>query len=229
MATEYSHDEPGAGMEHQRQIGQTVDHVGERRHRIEDLALVVGLEDRCARIEQAVAEAGRVAQQMANGDRPLRRFGVVDRRRARPQHLAVSELRDEGLDRIVEPEAAFLDQQQRRAGGDQLGVGEDAEDVIGAQRNLRFLVGPSDAARVSDVAPDQNRPGDAGQEIVVDVALHGRARRREIIADGRHLQIFHGRFPCCAASLLSSRSSRDRGQSRGTEYPAGNAVACGRC
>ena len=109
------------------------------------------------------------------------------------QHFSIAELRNEFLDRVVELELAFLEQQQRRAGGDQLGVGKDAEDMVGAQRGLRFLVGPADAVHVDELAADHDRPGNAGQQVAVDVALHRRLRRFEVVTVGGDFQVFHGR------------------------------------
>ena len=114
-----------------------------------------------AGIEEAVAQPGAVAQELADGDRALRRLGVVQRGRARAQDFSISKLRNIFFDGVIEPEFAFLEQQQRRAGGDQLGVGKDAEDVVGAERRLRFLVGPADAIHVDEIAADHDRPGNA--------------------------------------------------------------------
>ena len=213
---------PGrAGMIDQRQAGQHVHHVGQRRHGIVHAALVEGLEDGGARIEKAVAQPGAVAQELADGDRALRRLGVIERRCARAQDFSISELRNEFLDRVIEPEFAFLEQQQRRAGGDQLGVGEDAEDMVGAERRLRFLVGPADAIHVDEVAPDHDRPGNAGQQVAVDIALHGRLRRFEVVTVGGHFQVFHCRSLCRRFALLLSSSLRTQG-------PITTGAACSR-
>ena len=66
--------------------------------------------------------------------------------------------------------------------------------MVGAQRRLRLLVGPADAIDVDEIAADQHRGGDAGEQVVVDVALHGRMGRFEIVAGGGHLQVVHACF-----------------------------------
>ena len=144
-------------------------------------------------IEDAVAQPRTVAHQMADGDRPPGGLGLVQRGRAGAQNHAVSKLRNEGLDRIVQPQSAFLDQQQRGAGGDQLGIGKDAKDVVDPQWRLRFLVGPSDAIHVHQISADQHRGRNTGQDVAVNEALHGGVGLPEIVAVGGHSHIFHGR------------------------------------
>jgi hypothetical protein len=133
---------------------------------------------------------------------PSGRLGVVKRSRTGAQHLSISELRNELLDGSSSPSLPS-EQQQRRAGRDQLGVGKDAKDVVGAERRLRFLVGPAGATHVHEVAAYQHRRRNAGQKVVIDIALHGRVGRFEVVTAGGHFQVFHGRSPCrrCPARL----------------------------
>ncbi|MEY9184173.1 hypothetical protein ABIG06_005763 [Bradyrhizobium sp. USDA 326] len=60
-----------------------------------------------AGIEDAVAEAGGVGQKLADRDRALRRLDIGKARSALLEHLAIAELRQEFLDSIIEPDAAF--------------------------------------------------------------------------------------------------------------------------
>ena len=72
----YHHDVPG--LIDQRQTGQHVHHLRQRRPGIVDAALVEGLVDDGARIEKAVAQTGAVAQELTDGDRTLRRLRVIN-------------------------------------------------------------------------------------------------------------------------------------------------------
>lgn len=95
---------PGrAGMIRQRQIGELVDHISERRQRIEHARFVIAFEQHGAGIENAVAETGSVGQKLADRDRAFRRLDVGKARSALLQHLAIAELRQECLDRVIEP------------------------------------------------------------------------------------------------------------------------------
>jgi hypothetical protein len=85
-------------------------------------SLVVGIENQRARVKKTVAQPRAVTHQMANGDRPDRRLGLLQRRRAGTQHTAVRKLRNEPLNRIVQLEAAFFEQEKRSAGCNQLGI-----------------------------------------------------------------------------------------------------------
>jgi len=97
------------------------------------------------------------------------------------------------LDRIVELEATFLEQQQRRAGCNQLGVGEDTEDVIDAQRSLRFLVRPPDTIHIDQIPAYEHRGRDSGKDVRIDTAAHGGVCRAKIVPVGSYLHVFHRR------------------------------------
>ncbi len=79
--------------------------------------------------------------------------------------------------------------------------------MVGAQRRLRFLVGPPDTVDIDQVAAAEHRPGNSGQQIVVDIALHGRLRRLEIRGAGRDLEVFHVRFPFAAGDNTAARNT----------------------
>ncbi|MGY4370021.1 hypothetical protein ACVW1A_006086 [Bradyrhizobium sp. LB1.3] len=158
----------------QRQIGELVDHAGQRRERIEDDRLVIAFEQHRAGIEDAVAEAGRMGEKLADRDRALGWLDVGKARSARLQHLAIAELRQEFLDDIIKPDAAFLDQQHDRAGDEDLGIGKRPKNVIGPQRGTRLAIGETDALLIDDLAPAQHRPGCARNDLLIDVTLHCR-------------------------------------------------------
>jgi hypothetical protein len=121
---------------------------------------------------------------------------VSSKRWRRDAELPVRQLRNEFLDRIVQLESAFIEQQQRCAGCDQLGIGKDAEDMVDPQWNLRFLVGPSDAAHIDEIPANKDRGRNAGEDVAIDVALHGGVRRSEVVAAGGNFQVFHYRSLC---------------------------------
>jgi len=79
--------------------------------------------------------------------------------------------------------------------------------MVGAQWDLRLLVGPADTGDIDQVAAAENRPGDSGQQVVVNIALHGRLRRLEIIGAGRHLEVFHIRFLFAAGCNAAARNA----------------------
>ena len=68
-------------------------------------------------------------------------------------------------------------------------------DYLGLAREL------SAVPVLLQIAAGEHRPGNAGQQIVVDVALHGRLRRFEIVGARGHLQVFHARFSFAAGAM----------------------------
>src|SRR5262252_8664258 len=107
-------------MKDQRQVSQGVHHLRERGGGIDYFSLVVGIENQRARIQKTVAQPRTVTHQMANGDRPNRRLGLVQRRRVGTQHMAVRKLRNKLLNRIVKLEVAFFEYKKRSTGCNQL-------------------------------------------------------------------------------------------------------------
>jgi hypothetical protein len=65
--------------------------------------------------------------------------------------------------------------------------------VVGAERRLRFLVGPADAIHVDEVAPTMTAQEMPDSRLLVDLALHRRVRRFEVVTAGGDFQIFHYR------------------------------------
>ena len=91
------------------------------------------------RVPDVVAEPGRVGQQVAQRDRPLRRTqlgraGGVEAL----QHLGRAQARVDVRHGLLDLELALLDELHRRHGGDRLGHRGDAED--GVERHRRALV-----------------------------------------------------------------------------------------
>jgi len=74
-------------------------------------------------------------------------------------------------------------------------VGKDAERY-GPVRSarLRLLGRPTRRSSHSTrYRPTSIRRGNAGQQVAVDITLHGHARRLEVVTAGGHLQVFHCR------------------------------------
>ncbi len=104
-----------------------------RRLKPHDLVLGHGLLDRSVAGAHDHAEAEAEGQQVAQGDGAVGRDGVVQRPVEALEHLAVGQLRQQAIDRLVEPQPALLHQDHGRRGGDRLGHGGDAEDRIPLQ------------------------------------------------------------------------------------------------
>ena len=178
-------------MKRERQAFEQVDHLLERCGVVAHPGIDEGLIEQGARIEQSIAETCAVGQQMAHGDRTARRLGVTQRGGTRAQHLTIAKLRDEALDRIVQPELAVFHQQQHRAGGDQLGARVHAKDVIGSQGNLLLAIGPAGAVQIDQLTALQYRRRHACQQLAVDDLFHGSVQRREIKPRRAEREIAH--------------------------------------
>src|SRR6202142_4538944 len=94
-----------------------------------------------------------------------------------PEYLAIRELWDEALDRVIQLEATFLEKQQRSAGSNQFCIGVNAENVVNAQRSLIFLIGPTGTVHVHEIPPHQHRAAhtrkDVGVYIPLPYGMHG--------------------------------------------------------
>ena len=136
-----------------------------------ELELVHGEVDRAeASGGEVEPEAEAEGEQIAQGDRAVGGHGLIERAVEAGHHLAVRQLRQEALDRVVEAEQALLDQDHRQSGADRLGEGGDAEDGVALERAA--LVGLlADHIDVDFAAPldQRDQPGHA---IRADVAGH---------------------------------------------------------
>ena len=80
------------------------------------------------------AQAPHERQQVAHGDRPVRRDRVVQRRVDPGQDLAAGQFRQQAVHRVVQPQPAFLHQGHGRRGRDLLGDRRDTEDRVPVHR-----------------------------------------------------------------------------------------------
>ena len=113
-------------------------------------------------------------QQVAQRDRPVRGHGVFERPVKALENLAVGQLGQQGVDRIVEPQPAFFHQDHGRHGRDRLGHRGDAEDGVPPHR-----VAAADRLRADRIdarlaAPAGERD-DTGRVAALDVPGHDAA------------------------------------------------------
>src|SRR6185312_10885807 len=74
-----------------------------------------------------------------------------------------------------EADAALLHQHHDRTRDEDLGVREGTEDVVRPEFGPCLAVRPADTLLVDDIAPAQDRPGDARKNLLIHIALHRRA------------------------------------------------------
>ena len=124
---------------------------------------------------------------MPQRDGLARRLDLVDGRGAGAQDLAVGQLRQVALHRVVQLQAAVFHQQQHGAGRQQLGVGEHAKNVILAQRQAGLHVGLAADEAIEHLAPAQQRAEHTRQELAIDLRLQGGVQGLEGAAHGQGL------------------------------------------
>src|SRR5215217_4797468 len=121
-------------------------------------------------VDHEQAESWRKGEKIANGDRPVGGNGVVDRPVEALEHLPIGELGKEAIDRLIEAELAFLDQDHRGSGGDWLRHRGDAKDGV-ARHRLAIDRSPPDHVNFRLAAPADE--GDqSGDRAMLDVARH---------------------------------------------------------
>jgi hypothetical protein len=108
-------------------------------------------------------------QKVAHADRPPRGHGVVERPVGPRQDLAPRQLRQQPVDRLIEPQPAFLYQDHRRDGRDRLGHRGDAKDRIVPHRRAAGEVLRADRIEVRLAGPAHGGD-DAGRRALLDVA-----------------------------------------------------------
>ena len=114
-------------------VGRLAEEVAARRH----AGFLHRQLDRIfRRIDHHRADAGFQRQQIAQRDRTPGRNRVVERAVDALQDPAIGKLRQERVDRIVERELAFVDQDHRRSRGERLADRGDAEDRVAPHRRL---------------------------------------------------------------------------------------------
>ena len=127
---------------------------------------------------EAVAEAGRVGQEVPNGERLCHRpHGVgAGRLVERVEDLQVRQLGQVLVRRIVEGEAVLLDELHRGHRRDRLGHRRDPEDRVGRERPPGGRVRGAEGALISDPAA-----GHRHRDHARHVAMRDRGRQAGII------------------------------------------------
>src|SRR5260221_5643926 len=128
------------------------------------------------RTREWIAEPGRVGEDVPNGRRPGCRAEPIGagRRIKRFKYLQVCELRQILFDRIVETEAALLDELHGRHRRDRLGHRGDAEQRVGPERPPGRDVCYAEGALIED-APAIGDQRDHARHVL---ALNRTAQRR---------------------------------------------------
>ncbi len=167
-----------ARLVHERQGPEATDpliRLGRRRRARRTLAkedLLLGLLDRIrVRRSHDEAEAQAEGQQVAHRDRPVRRHGLVERPVEPLQHLAVGQLGQQPIHRLVQSQLAFLHQDHRRRGRERLGHRGDAEDRVATHRVAAADRLEADRIDMRLAAPADQRD-DARHVAALDIAGH---------------------------------------------------------
>ena len=126
----------------QRNFREIIDHRIQRSrfHNLADFRFAVGGVDIGALLE-AVSEAGGVPQQVHDQHRPRWRLGQEGRRDPSLEHAQILPFRDVFMDRLVERDAALLDQHHEGHAGDRLGHRIDAKNRVVLDRRLALDIG----------------------------------------------------------------------------------------
>ena len=123
-----------------------------------------------------MAQTRLVAEQMADADVVLQVFEHIDaaqagRARVRTHHAHAAKFGNPALDRVAQPEVAFIQQFQYHHRGDQLGARIRAVDVIRAQRLASIQIGFANTNPVNDFAIFEHKGRDARQQAAIQTGL----------------------------------------------------------
>ncbi len=133
------------------------------------------------------------------------RDGVVQRALDVLEHLAIGQLGQQAVDRLVQAQLALLDQDHRGGGGDRLGHGGDAEDAVA--RQLLGLVLVHAAGDLDDgLALAMDQGDDAGKLAGLNRVLGGLMQPLDPAVGQAALG--HGFNPGCLRTAAWSRRSR---------------------
>ncbi len=122
----------------------------------------------------AVGNAGRVGQQIANGDLTAGGHGGRLAVLAGDGDRGLGVRGDEAADRIVDTDLAFLDEREDADARDRLGLRGNPEDRVGRHPAIGFLVGPADCLLVNRFAVAQHQRRRAADPVFIDVLLEQR-------------------------------------------------------
>jgi hypothetical protein len=117
-----------------------------------------------------VSDAGGVAEQILDGDRPLHRY-KIEAAVVFDADFLVGKFRDEFGDGIIEQEVTFLEQHHDADRNDRLGHGKDAEDRVPRHRGACARVLLAKRVEPADLAASGDHDGRTGHGSFVDLAL----------------------------------------------------------
>jgi hypothetical protein len=63
--------------------------------------------------------------------------------------------------------------------------------VVDPQWYLRLFVGPADACHIDQISTDEHCGRESGNEIPINVPLHGAVRRPKVVPGGCDFHVFH--------------------------------------
>jgi hypothetical protein len=116
------------------------------------------------------AEPEPKGEKIAQRDRSSGGDGIVERTVDGAQHLAICQLRQPRVDRLVEPKLGLLDQDHGGRRCDRLGHGGDAEDGVAPHRLTADRLSP-DHVDVH-LAPPADQRDETGHFAAFDIAGH---------------------------------------------------------
>ena len=160
-----------AGLCDERQLAELLYHILHCAVRVGDVRLAVHLLDGAVLVE-AVAEARRVGEQVADGDGPL----LVHKAHACFAHAVIDfhagEFRDELADGIIKGEVSLFVEHHDGGAGDGLCHRVDSEERVALHGRAAFEVEHSVRLEVKGLAAPREHGKAAGELAVVYVALH---------------------------------------------------------
>ena len=163
-----------AGLGDQREGRELLDDLLQAGVGVAEIDAVLGAVERVDRIalHEAVGQARRVGQQVAEVDLALGRHRIDLAAAAAGIDARVGEAGDEFRDRVVELKAALLVEHHDRRRGERLGHGIDAEDGVGPHRLVALDVGLAAGLGEGQLALAHDDRHHAGQAAAVDPAVH---------------------------------------------------------
>jgi hypothetical protein len=159
----------------QRQLRQFGDELGQRVAAVANFCRAIGLVDQSV-AENAVNQAGGVAQQVLDDHRPMLRLQRLDRLAVERveffhRHLQVGELGQILRHRGVEVELAVFDQRHRCDRDDRLGHRRQTKDCVVLHRDLVLAILVSDRLEVGDLVVARDQQHRARQFAAIDKFL----------------------------------------------------------
>lgn len=130
------------------------------------------------REEGNLAVSGAERQKVTYGDRALGGHGIVELAVDRPQDPPVRQFRQESINRIVEPQPAFFDENHRGDGSDRLRHRSQAEERIRLHSRRAIEAKRANGIDVLRTSPTDHR-NEAGQLTAINMTEQGFVQPRQ--------------------------------------------------